>query len=180
MAKKSLSIPAEQLSTEVSELIRVLNKETDLNVMLIGGNFLDACAQSVLANSFIEGRTSDRMLSHTGALGTFSARISLCYILGIISKGLFQDLTKLAEIRNVVAHRHRLDLSFDTPEIAALCCEIKVPGFAPRESDRKRFTFCTALSANRLLLNAMFLKRQGRPKSPPDIFKRVVETNPQL
>lgn len=164
-------VPPEQLSEETRELFDLLNHEADLAVILIATSFLDACLKSILENHFLEGNTSERMLGHSGILGALSARSDLCYVLGLISKGWYNDLRKFAEIRNTVAHHH-LQLSFDDEDIAKQCNElstIELIGMGPEQmTPRTRFTLCVAMLANWLLITALQIKQKLKVTSPRD------------
>lgn len=170
MAPKPI-IPPEQLSEETRGLFELLNHETDLAVILIATSFMDACLKSILENHFLEGSTSERLLGHAGIAGTFSARSDLCYVLGLISKGWYNDLRKFGDIRNTVAH-HRLQLSFDDEDIAAKCNELsvmKLMGMTPEQmSPRTKFTLCVAMLANWLLITALQIKSKPKVTSPRD------------
>lgn len=56
----------------------------------------------------------------SGALGTFSIKIDLAHLLGLLSDEAYKDLTNLKNIRNDFAHELELD-SFDTPSIRDRC-----------------------------------------------------------
>ena len=83
---KKIKVPVEQLSEETKALFDVLNEERDLAVILIATSFLDACLKSLLEQCLLESGVTEKLLSHSGALGAFSARADLCYALGLIPK----------------------------------------------------------------------------------------------
>jgi DNA-binding MltR family transcriptional regulator len=72
------------------------------------------------------GRTVEELFDpRKGRLGDYDAKIKLAYAMGLIRKVAFNDLGKMANIRNMFAHR--LDISeFDHPEVAKLCAELEL------------------------------------------------------
>lgn len=169
MAKKP-RIPAEQLSEETSALLDVLNEESDLAVILISSSFVDACLKSILQNKLLDGDTTERLLDHRGPLGSMRIRADLCYVMGLINKGWYNDLITLGEIRNLVAHHH-LNQSFATPEIAALCLKLSMPlpGLDIGENDvRSKFKISVVMLANSLIIRALQIKGQAKTVSPKE------------
>jgi hypothetical protein len=117
------NLPAlESLSSEESlkALIESTKNEPDLVLVLLVGNYLDGILEATLSKRLSPGNTAKRLLSHIGPLGTFQARIDLCYCLSLISKEAKKNLDAIGLIRNRFAHSHRL-LTFDDVEIAAHC-----------------------------------------------------------
>jgi len=122
MPKRQLP-PIESLSKETRHLFNVLNEEKDLAVMLVASSFIDACLGSILKRRLKQSSVSEKLLDSSGMLGTYSARADLSYALSLISKPLYQDLIKIAEIRNEIAHHH-LALSFETESIMSKCSQL--------------------------------------------------------
>lgn len=171
----------EALSKESQALYDAVNNEDDLPCVLISTSFLDQCLASLLERFIIKGNTSKNLLDpRGGTLGTFTARVDLCYCLGLIPKGLFQNLRTVSEIRNRFAHSY-LSLSFESPEVAQLCESFTFPKtigkrfegdtgktydlddpFAQFTHPRPRFTIAVVLMASRLLLTGLSTER--RPK----------------
>jgi DNA-binding MltR family transcriptional regulator len=165
-------IPAiEALSEKSQALYDVLNNEGDLSCVLISTSYLDQCLASLLERFLIKSSISKNLLDpRYGTLGTFSARVDLCYCLGLVPKGLFQNLRTLSEIRNSFAHSY-LSLSFDDPKVAHLCKSFTFPKaigkrvedntgksyelvdpFEQFKDPRSRFTIIVSLMVNRLLV----------------------------
>lgn len=121
----SRQITLEQLSSDTRQLYDVLNEESDLACITIAGSFLEAALTGLLRSILKKGSISDRLLDHRGgALGTYAARSDLVYGLGQITKSTYQDLCKLGELRNRVAHSH-LRLDFYDMELQRLCDELQ-------------------------------------------------------
>ncbi len=115
-------------------------------------------------------RERDYCENPRGFLGSFSNRALLLHCLGLIEKSRFEDLMKIAEIRNIFAHNH-LEVTFNSPEVAQKCGEPKVPlglnGFKSEQymrDPRSRFTLTVALLSQILLLKALNLQRNAKSK----------------
>jgi hypothetical protein len=162
----------EELSPQTHKLCDVINEEPDLPCALICASFLDECLASLLRKALVQSRTAEKMLDvRGGILGEFSARSGMAYSLGLITKGMYQNLMIIAEIRNLFAHSH-LMMTFGDPLVSERCCGLQylrvgssidlatgkeLPASPwPGEGDsRSRFTLIVILMANRLLLTAL-------------------------
>lgn len=115
------------LAQESQTLYDVLNNEADLACVLISVSYLDYALASLLKHFFIESSIAEKILNPPrGALSTFASRTDLAYCLGLIPKGLYQNLEKFGEIRNAFAHNY-LSLTFEDSEIAALVDKLSFP-----------------------------------------------------
>lgn len=183
---RTAPIKVEQLSSDVKRLFDVLNNETDLPCVLIGVSFLDETVRALLNAFFKKGNTSDKLLSPLGgAIGEFSTRCDLGYCLGLVKKCHFQDLRKLAEVRNVFAHHH-LGASFSDSEVQKKCRELTTPDLLSafggelskpteqyrleqRAQDaRNRFTVSIAMLSNYLLVEALGTKSERKSAQERD------------
>lgn len=174
MVKRSIP-KIEQLSKEIQELYDVLNEEGDLPVILVGASFLDASLSSILETKFISSSVAGKILdSRGGALGSFSARADVCYLLGLIDKPLYSDLLKIAEIRNEIAHHH-LALSFAADSVKKMCEELSYVSTltAGKTNEplgmeeyivgpRNQFFMTVVMISQRLLLIGLGLKREKK------------------
>jgi DNA-binding MltR family transcriptional regulator len=115
----------EELSIDTQKVFDILNEESDLACVLIGTSYLSELLASTLKVAFIESSISERILDpQRGAVGGFATRADLAYSLGLISKSVYQDLIKVAEIRNLFAHKH-LALDFGEDTIRKACGELQ-------------------------------------------------------
>ena len=112
------------LPTEINDFFEILNSGTDLACVLIGTNFLDVSLHDILSLTLKKSETTKKILNHSnGFLGTFRSRSELSYCMDLIDKEIFQDLIKISEIRNEVAHSHILRV-FQNDEIIKKCDEL--------------------------------------------------------
>ena len=140
-------------------------------------NFLDQIVVSLLKHSFIRSNVVDKILNPNGGiLGTFYSRTDLVYCLGFVEKKQYQDLGKIAEIRNRFAHSY-LSLSFGDPDIRKMCnqltsWEVFLKGEEQEIAEhpteqmlkteaRNKFNLSVVILGNRLLLKAIGLKNKN-------------------
>ena len=171
----------EQLTKDSQELFEVLNCEKDLPVILVASSFLDACLGAILACKFIKSTVTESLLNpRDGMLGNYSVRADVCYSLGLLPKRLYQDLLKINEIRNAVAHHHHA-MSFEEESIQKLCSELgyaaslkdggtdALPGFISRiKGARRQFVVATVMISQRLLQIGVALKPACRKAAEPE------------
>ncbi|CAN5164262.1 MAG: hypothetical protein ACR2GW_12640 [Pyrinomonadaceae bacterium] len=169
------------LAQESQALYDVLNKESDLACVLISASYLDYALASLLKHYFIESEIANKLLNPPrGALSAFASRTDLSYCLGLIPKGLYQNLETIGEIRNAFAHSY-LFLKLDHPEIAKLIDKLTFPAvhtsitidgsnvkhndptsFARFTSPRDKFTVIIVMMVNRLLLAALATEHKDK------------------
>jgi DNA-binding MltR family transcriptional regulator len=115
----------EELSEDTQQVLNILNQESDLACVLIGASYLAELLASTLKVAFIETRISQKILNpQNGAIGGFVTRADLAYCLGLIKKKAYNDLLKIAEIRNLFAHKH-LKLDFGEANVRKACNELQ-------------------------------------------------------
>ena len=172
MPKRTI-FPVENLSEDTSRFLDVLNESNGLTVVLVAASYIDASLAALLHRFFIESSISDKLLdAQGGALGAFTSRCDASYALALIDKPMYQDLIKIAEIRNEFAHYH-LALDFQAPNVSRLCDELKYvkslfgttneqnPFEKIMVNARDRFVITVVLISQRLLINGLGIKRQG-------------------
>lgn len=101
-----------------------LSKETDRGVALVSVSYLDTllkhlvCSRSTLDRRKIEMKLG--MFGANGPMDSFSNKIKICYLFGLLTDIEYQDLDIIRDIRNDFAHLLS-GLSFDTSNIADTC-----------------------------------------------------------
>lgn len=173
MGKRTI-LPVENLSADTEKFFDVLNKSSDLGVVLVATSYLDASLGALLHKFLITSSISDKLLDvRGGPLGTFSARSDAAYALALIERPLYQDLVKIAEIRNEFAHHH-LEHDFQAPVVSELCSKLGyVESLRDGVSDRSlileqfmagarnRFVTTVVMLSQRLLIRGLGLERRG-------------------
>ncbi len=118
-------IKLEDLSEDTKAVFETLNEGSDLACVLIGTSYLSELLASAVKVSFIESSVSEKLLDpQRGALEGFATRADLAYCLGLINKTVYQDLIRVAEIRNMFAHKH-LALDFRDSSVRKTCDELQ-------------------------------------------------------
>jgi DNA-binding MltR family transcriptional regulator len=81
-------------------------KETDRAAVILTASLFDnALTQLLRITLVVSPSSSDELLDGANApLGTFSAKINICYRIGLISKKMARDLHLIRSIRNQFAH----------------------------------------------------------------------------
>lgn len=98
--------------------------ESDRACAVLGAALLDARLESLFQRRL--RHFSDKLLSSSGPLGPFSARIRVARALVWISEDVHFDLDQIRSIRNVFAHEFDHELSFANQSIADKCNTLRV------------------------------------------------------
>lgn len=100
--------------------LELLREESDRGKVLISTGFIEDQLKNVLLAFMLESSQAEELVSSTNApLGTLSAKISSCYVLGLVSEVEHHDLTLIRRIRNDFAHN--LHTSFTTQSVIDRC-----------------------------------------------------------
>lgn len=107
-----------------------LQSESPRAAVIIAGAFLDAQLRNLLSKYFIDDSKIVNELLGTEnnadcPLSSFSSRIKAAYCLGLLSKGLYDDLNMIKKIRNKFAHKMH-GYTFDEPEVVSWCKSLKL------------------------------------------------------
>lgn len=90
---------------------REVNKETMRGKVLMTAHFLETLLALALRGFLIQGAATDKLLDGFNApLGTFSAKITACAALGVITESECASLDALRDVRNAFAHAVTPDL----------------------------------------------------------------------
>ena len=166
----------EQLSEDTQRVLDVLNNESDLACVLIGTSYLAELLASMLKAKFNNTSVADKILGpQRGVIGGFATRCDLAYCLALITKDIYQDLIKIAEIRNRFAHKH-VALSFDDSDVQYQCSQLRAwriildnpedesPEVSTQNADRiarNQFVLSVVLLGSRIHVDALGLKHNG-------------------
>jgi mannitol operon repressor len=112
----------------------ILKKESDRGKVLVSCGFLEEQLKEILL-AFMRDTTQsiDLLDGGNAPLGTFSARITAAYSLGLIRETEHHDLTIIRRIRNNFAHS--VETSFETRSVSDRCRELvmKAPDYTHHE-----------------------------------------------
>jgi hypothetical protein len=104
-----------------------------------------------------------------GPLGSFSARIELCYALGLSPKQVRRDLILIRKIRNDFAHQAKT-LTFDDPGIADRCAELFYSMLGAPARPRPKFTNAVMAICAVLHHSIEFATHQSVPSTEERLF----------
>jgi hypothetical protein len=108
----------------VSAFLKEFQEESDRGAALVGAALLDARLERLLLAHMLPGKVAGELVNGRNApLGTFSARINLCYALGLITTAERHDLNLVRSIRNEFAHREH-GITFSDDRITGLCSSL--------------------------------------------------------
>jgi DNA-binding MltR family transcriptional regulator len=104
-----------------------LQTASDRAAAIVAASFVEVRLTGLLKEAFIKEKAKkdettvySKMFHSSGPLGSFSSRIRLAYLLGLVSTECFKNLENMKEIRNQFAHHLEIG-SFDTQSIRARC-----------------------------------------------------------
>jgi len=134
---------AELIPDVVLQLRHTLGQESDKGCALTAGAFLESELGRLLRTFFVDDdKAADALLDGTGGLATFSSRIDMCYLLGMIGPTARRDLHLIRKVRNEFAHT-AAPSSFESESASARCKELSHSGQEERLSARDRFMRAT-------------------------------------
>ena len=159
---------------EVGEFHESLKQETDRGCALMIASFLDSKLEALLRSGFVDStKIAGEILGISGPLGTFSARIDMSYLLGIVGPKIHRDLHLMRKIRNIFGHDYKL-VSFNDQRISSRCKELYHHTLEEKESPRKIF-IRTAMQIlaifNKELLHRSHLK-EGKDLYADEVSKQ--------
>lgn len=151
---------ATNLASEIHAFLNVLTAESDRGLVLAGCAFLDDSLETLLSAAFLDKpKHVQALLSIDRPLGSFSSRIKIAYLLGLLEDGEYRDLELIRTIRNNSAHTHgKVDFSHPPHKdrIAELSGPTEVEGLFNKFMNES-FTEHGRTPRNQLLVTISFL-----------------------
>jgi mannitol operon repressor len=163
----NMKITEKEIEKEFGEFLNLFNKETDRGASLVAASILDEKLYEILKAFFIDDEESIELLDGKNAiLGTFVARISACYCLGLIQENEFAELNIFRRIRNEFGHKWK-DVTFETQKIRDLCFNLPWLGPVELERDgranaRSRFNMAIAILLTDLYWHPVIVESDRR------------------
>ena len=153
---------------DVIEFRTSLNPESDRGCALMAAAFLDAELETVLRRYLVANdRVAEDLLGQSRPISSFSSRIDLAYLLGLIDHVTHRDLHLIRKIRNDFGHVHT-PLTFDDKSIAARCREMKTHFRSSETLPRKIFISC-AVGSLAILHSAMHDRKPIAERAVPNM-----------
>src|SRR5574341_2026101 len=94
-----------------NDMVTIYYQESDRAVAILATSYLEVLLEKLLRTKLIRNRVVNRLFTGNGPLASLSARIDICYALGLMPDYVLQDLTLIRRIRNHFAH-HLNEASF--------------------------------------------------------------------
>jgi hypothetical protein len=111
--------------------------ESDRSIVLVMGSLVETCLERALKHRLRkDAKLSNELFNFSGPLGTFSSKIKIAYMMGMISEIAYKDLITYKDIRNKFAHTIDM-IDFDTLSISAKCSNFKLPEIFVREMSQE-------------------------------------------
>ena len=108
-------------SSTLRQAAFLFEKQTDRGTALVAAAWIDDALEASLRAFFRQDKeAADKILQPDGPLGSFSSRIKLAYLLGILTPDMLSDLEIIRSIRNDFAHL-RENLRFSNQSVRDRC-----------------------------------------------------------
>ncbi len=147
---------------QLSEFLTEFNKESDRGAVLIAAAVLDDKLGEILGAFFANVPENEELLNGFNApLGTFSAKISAAYCMGLIQENEFHEINIIRRIRNEFGHSWK-NVDFHTSKIVELCNQLPWLGpekFKTNSNSRERFNFELAILLSDLLWRTRLVRK---------------------
>lgn len=86
------------------EAVKEIGQKPLRSSIITAAALIDSLLESLIQAYLVKGSEKEKIFEPQGCLGTFSAKISMAYCLGLISKELHDDINLYRKIRNACAH----------------------------------------------------------------------------
>jgi DNA-binding MltR family transcriptional regulator len=113
-------------SPEEEQAIRNLQSASDRVAAIVGATFIETRLTRFLKGSFVQDDTVLKdLFQPSGQLGAFGTKISMVYILAMVTEQTYKDLICIKKVRNEFADEIEAQ-SFARNDISKLCMNIKI------------------------------------------------------
>lgn len=105
-----------------------IKNQNDRTIVIVSASILEVQLEKIIKCFMIEDKKIDENLFSSNApLSTFSAKIKMCYYLGLISEHEYNTLNTIRKIRNEYAHGIFIKEFNDVRQIESLCRNLSIP-----------------------------------------------------
>ena len=139
-----MKIDSNLMNDDLFAFVRELQAQNDRGQIIVGAAYIDDCLRTLLLAHFINNtKVADDLLNEHGPLGSFAAKIELCYLLHLVDKDERHDLHIIRKMRNEFAHLPKR-LTFETKSVKNRCDGFLIPSKKMIDSLRKETNENTA------------------------------------
>lgn len=144
------------------DYMRELQKETPRGAVIISGVVLDGLLAKTLENYLTDHRDVKKLLygGVSAPLGSFSAKILMCFGLRLIEEKEYHNLQIVRRIRNHFAHN--LQASFDDAKVKDLCQLLNASGIRPNSMPTPARKFNAVVTSMAVILTNRPSMSSGR------------------
>lgn len=139
----------------MTTLVEEINGQTDRGAAIVAAAWLEEALSAALESVLHQHKTSwQRLFAGNGPLTTFSAKIDLCRLLGMLTDMVRADLHIIRDVRNEFAHQiahkeQHTKLSFETTHIRDKCFALNCVKHEEIDAPRAAFVrACAVLYAD--------------------------------
>jgi mannitol operon repressor len=159
------------------KFLAVLKQENDRGAVLSSAAFIEELLEKILVAFLANEPTTKELLKGFSApIGSFSARLKLCYSLGLLYKELYLIINTIRKIRNLYAHNWEVE-TLSSEKISSLLVTCPPhPWLKKLYSDRKsqmidRLWFDTTVSICMLELSLIPIVLEKEKRHPKRLVK---------
>jgi mannitol operon repressor len=114
--------------------LKALIEESDRGKVLISTGLIEEQLKTALLAFMRDVQSAAELFEGPAApLGTFSSRVEMCFVLGLITDDEHHDLTFIQPIRDDFAHR--IETTFETASVTGRCSELRLKAPGNRKLD---------------------------------------------
>lgn len=125
--------------TDYNNFSNYYEKESDRSVAILASSFLENCLEQCISEKLADHEIKDKMFSGYGSFSTFSAKVDISLLLGLITKPIHRDLNTIRKIRNIFAHKPK-PITFEDGQISDLASNLIPSVGIPRSDGTTRNT----------------------------------------
>ena len=116
-----------------------LLSESDRGSVLMAAAFIEDKITQLLETYMVQNKTiQKKIFDGNGALATFSSKIDIAFLLGLIPKNIYDDLGILRKLRNDFAHNAK-SITFQTDYIKERCNLLQVVSKVALRDDTRAY-----------------------------------------
>jgi len=139
VAKKVLPEKEFKRIQEFIDFRKMFSQESDRGSALMSAAFIDDKLGQLIESNMVDNKKArESIFDNSGALGTFSGKITIAYLMGLIPKKIHDDIQLIRKIRNDFAH-NASHVTFETGHIASRCRALKTHTWTKKETTRTIF-----------------------------------------
>lgn len=159
---KNLKSLSKMISPDILQFNLILFKETDRGAALMAASYLEELLEKLLIKFFInDNGLTNKLLNGYGGLSSFSSKIDLAFLLGLISKKTQNNLHLIRKIRNEFAHSADF-IGFSKSSINNRCNELKCDNWQENNSSKDIFISVVFILSG--LINSKTIEEDKRKK----------------